>query len=216
MFCNGAQWQVFALRWNPNLIFSIRIGLKMIDPGFITCNYLFQTTWVTFIGLIVSLKVGYLEFSHLTELKNIYHWNLYLKKRNTNHQKLRIIKLQKKFFGWCSLKRLRSLLTLSQTTNFRPFHFKDFADGNFRFDKSSPNGLKKLWEKEKLLATSNFSFYHSVSKRLLLHTRKNQGLFGKGLSYFLYTSQRWDVLWDHPWRAASSSLSGAYLQNYSS
>ena len=44
-----------------------------------------------------------------------------------------------------------------------------------------PNGKKTLWEKEKLLATSNFSFSHSVFKRLVLQTRKNQGLFGKGL-----------------------------------
>ena len=28
---------------------------------------------------------------------------------------------------------------------------------------------------------SNFSFSHSVFKSLVLHTRKNQGLFGKGL-----------------------------------
>ena len=39
-----------------------------------------------------------------------------------------------------------------------------------------------LWEKEKLLVTSNFYFSRSVFKRLLLQTRKNQGLFGKGLS----------------------------------
>ena len=48
----------------------------------------------------------------------------------------------------------------------------------------SQNGLKTLWEKEKLLVTSNFSFSHSVFKRLVLQTRKNQGLFGKGLRYF--------------------------------
>ena len=48
--------------------------------------------------------------------------------------------------------------------------------------ESSPEGLKTLWEKEKLLVTSNFSFSHSVFKRLVLQTRKNQGLFGKGLS----------------------------------
>ena len=47
--------------------------------------------------------------------------------------------------------------------------------------KSSPNRLKTLWEKEKLLVTSNFSFSCSVFKRLVLQTRKNQGLFGKGL-----------------------------------
>ena len=48
--------------------------------------------------------------------------------------------------------------------------------------ESSPNRWKTLWEKEKLLVTSNFSFSHSVFKRAVLQTRKNQGLFGKGLS----------------------------------
>ena len=43
------------------------------------------------------------------------------------------------------------------------------------------NGQKTLCEKEKLLVTSNFSFSHSVFKRLDLQTRENQGLFGKGL-----------------------------------
>ena len=42
-----------------------------------------------------------------------------------------------------------------------------------------------MWEKEKLLVTSNFSFSHSVFKRLVLQTRKNQGLFGKGLMTML-------------------------------
>ena len=32
------------------------------------------------------------------------------------------------------------------------------------------------------IARYNFSFSHSVFKRLVLQTRKNQGLFGKGLS----------------------------------
>ena len=45
----------------------------------------------------------------------------------------------------------------------------------------SPNGWKKLWEKEKLLIMSNFSFSHSVFKWLVLQTHKNQGLFWKGL-----------------------------------
>ena len=39
----------------------------------------------------------------------------------------------------------------------------------------------KHWEKEKLVVLSNFSFSLSVFKRLVLQTRKNQGLFGKGL-----------------------------------
>ena len=53
-----------------------------------------------------------------------------------------------------------------------------------KMEYSSPNGLKKkktLGEKEKLLITSNFSFSHSVFKRLVLQTHENQGLLGKGL-----------------------------------
>ena len=38
--------------------------------------------------------------------------------------------------------------------------------------ESSPNVWKTLWQEEKL---------HSVFKRLLLHTCKNHGWFGKGL-----------------------------------
>ena len=48
--------------------------------------------------------------------------------------------------------------------------------------ESSLKGQKTLWKKEKLLVMSNFSFFHSVFRRLALQTRKNQGLFGKGLT----------------------------------
>ena len=61
---------------------------------------------------------------------------------------------------------------------------KEFADDNFEFDENGRKLFKtvekKLWEKEKLLVTSNCSFSHSVFKRLLLQTGENQGLFGKG------------------------------------
>ena len=44
-----------------------------------------------------------------------------------------------------------------------------------------------MGESEKLLVTRNFSFCRSVFKRLVLQTRKNQGLFGKGLTlYFVF------------------------------
>ena len=48
--------------------------------------------------------------------------------------------------------------------------------------ENSPKDKKTLWEKEKLLVTSNFSFSHSVFNRPVVQTRKNQGLFGKGLT----------------------------------
>ena len=40
-----------------------------------------------------------------------------------------------------------------------------------------------MLEKEELLVTSNSSYSHSAFKRLVLQTRKNQGLFGKGLTF---------------------------------
>ena len=77
-------------------------------------------------------------------------------------------------------------LTLSQTINFRLFQtqktLQTTISSLMKMAESYPNGKKTLWEKEKLLVTSNFSFSHSIFKRLKLQTRKNQGLFGKRLS----------------------------------
>ena len=50
----------------------------------------------------------------------------------------------------------------------------------------SVNGLKTLCVKEKLPVTINFSFSHSVFKRLVLQTRENQGLFAKWLNFKMY------------------------------
>ena len=56
------------------------------------------------------------------------------------------------------------VLTLSQTSDFRLFKTKEFADDNFRFDKNNKvlQMGRKHWENEKLLVTSNFLFSHSV------------------------------------------------------
>ena len=48
---------------------------------------------------------------------------------------------------------------------------------------------KLLWEKEKLLITSNFSFSQRVFKRLVLQTSKNKDLFETGLNARLTYSQ---------------------------
>ena len=42
--------------------------------------------------------------------------------------------------------------------------------------------LKTLWEKEKLLVKSNFSFSHNVFKSCLLLMRHNEYLWSKGLT----------------------------------
>ena len=45
---------------------------------------------------------------------------------------------------------------------------------------------KTLWEKEKLLVTSNFSFSYNVFKSCLLLMRKNKYLWSKGLSAVMF------------------------------
>ena len=87
------------------------------------------------------------------------------------------------------------ILPLSQATRFRLFKSKEFADDNFELDENGrefTEQVKTLWDKEKLLVTSNFSFSQSVFKTLVLQTRKNQGFFGKGLIYLL-TSDSYDI-----------------------
>ena len=51
--------------------------------------------------------------------------------------------------------------------------------------KSYSNGLKTLWEKEKLLITSNFSFSHIVFKRPVSQGRQKVSLCGNGLTVLL-------------------------------
>ena len=48
--------------------------------------------------------------------------------------------------------------------------------------ESYPNGQKTLWEKEKLLIRSNFSFSHSIFKRLVSQGRQKVSLCGNGLN----------------------------------
>ena len=64
------------------------------------------------------------------------------------------------------------------------FELKEFAHDKFKFDEKGKKFSKQTENtvgKDKLLVMSNFSFSHSVFKGLVLQTRKNQGLFGKGL-----------------------------------
>ena len=82
---------------------------------------------------------------------------------------------------------IRTCLILSQMTYFRLFQkgLQTTISNLMKVEEKSPNGLKTLWEKEKLHVTSNFSFSHNVFKRLVLQTRKNQGLFGEELILYL-------------------------------
>ena len=80
-------------------------------------------------------------------------------------------------------KAISSILPFSRQQMLDSSKLKEFADDNFKFDGILSNWLENHWEKEKLLVTSNFSFPHSVFTRLVLHTCKNQGLFGNELRH---------------------------------
>ena len=73
-------------------------------------------------------------------------------------------------------------LTLSQTTDFRPFKTEIVCRRQFQISWKWPKVFRKGRKHcGKRLVMSNFSFPPSVFKRLLLQTCKNQGLFGKRL-----------------------------------
>ena len=70
----------------------------------------------------------------------------------------------------------------------KPFHsskLEEFSDNNFELDENGTNifkGVEKTVGKGESLIRSNFSFFPSVFKQLVLQTCKNQDLFGKGLT----------------------------------
>ena len=72
-------------------------------------------------------------------------------------------------------------LSLSQTTNFiDSSKCKVLADDNFKFDEFFKRIKKTLWEEEKLLSMSNFSFSHSVFKKdLYCRHVKTRACLGK-------------------------------------
>ena len=75
-------------------------------------------------------------------------------------------------------------LTLPKRQILDSLKFKVFADDNFEFYKSGrkiSKWVENAVGKGEIALTGNFSFSHSVFKRLVLQTHKNQGLFVKGL-----------------------------------
>ena len=78
-------------------------------------------------------------------------------------------------------------LTHYQTTNFRLFQTEIVCRQQFQIWREWQQVIKrgrKLWEKEKLLVTSYFSFSHSVFKRFVSQGRQkvsSKGLFPRGV-----------------------------------
>ena len=59
---------------------------------------------------------------------------------------------------------------------------KEFADNNLRFDENGSKMVEKTVGKGEIACAEQFSPFPSVFKRLVLQTRKNQGLFGKPIT----------------------------------
>ena len=75
-------------------------------------------------------------------------------------------------------------LTHYQTTNFRLFQAERICRQQFQFNENGrklSKPVETLWEKEKLLVTSNFFFSHSVFKRFVSQGHQKVSLFAKGL-----------------------------------
>ena len=82
------------------------------------------------------------------------------------------------------MAKLLLYLTLSQTTNFRLV--QELPDDNFKFDKNGKKGVENIVGKGEIAHDDQFLLFpHSIFKRLVLQTRKNQGLFGRRLKYLL-------------------------------
>ena len=85
------------------------------------------------------------------------------------------------------------LLTLSQTTNFDSSKLKKFADDNFNFKENGKQFSKQKENtvgKGEIARYEQFLLFPQCFKRLVLHTRKNQGLFWKGLTLSQTTNFR--------------------------
>ena len=81
-------------------------------------------------------------------------------------------------------RRVILLLTQSKTTNFRLFQTQKVCRRHFRSDENGSKLSKRVEntvEKEKLLVTSNFSFSHSVFKRIVSQGSQKVSLCGNGL-----------------------------------
>ena len=70
------------------------------------------------------------------------------------------------------------------------FKLKEFADDNFKFKGNGREFSKEVENtvgKGEIALFEEFLLSHSVFKRLLLQTRKNHCLFGKGLTPYKVT-----------------------------
>ena len=129
-------------------------------------------------------------FSYLSLCQDV---TLYLTVSRFNNIEVEIEGFENVVGKWENTSKHHFLFSLQCFLLFNPFPNNTFwtpanweslqttISNLMKMAESFLKGWKTLQEKEKLLIMSNFSFSCSVFKRLVLQTRNNQGLFGKGL-----------------------------------
>ena len=78
-------------------------------------------------------------------------------------------------------------VNLFPNENLDSYKLKDFTEDDFKFDENGrkiSEMINTLWEKKKLLVTSNVFFSHSVFKRPVLQTRKIKGLVWERVKWY--------------------------------
>ena len=79
-------------------------------------------------------------------------------------------------------------LPVCKTTTSNSSKMKELADDNFKFDENGRKVLqtgRKHCGKRRNCSLQAISPFSTVFNSVILETRKNQGLFGKGLTHFL-------------------------------
>ena len=95
-------------------------------------------------------------------------------------------------FSHSVFKRLVLQTRKNQGLFGKGLKLKEFADEDLKLDETGKNfakSVKNAGGKEKLLVTSNSSFFHCVFKRLRLQTREKHGLTGKRLTHIIFIFQ---------------------------
>ena len=104
--------------------------------------------------------------------------------------------------GLMHLHKVLAHLSHYQTTNFRLFQLKEFADGNFKFDENGRKLSKRVENtvgKGEIACYEQFSFSQIVFKRLVSQRRQKVSLCENGLSQHSLHS-RWErgrLYWFH-------------------
>ena len=108
------------------------------------------------------------------------------KQTNNNTNKQSILLIFSFSYNVSEVVISRSVQPFPKRQILDAFKLKEFAYDNFKFIE---NGRKLFKQAVNTVKKGAISPFPSVFKRFVLQTRKNQGLFGKGLNTYLFANR---------------------------